>query len=135
MRLPNTEAGSSAHRNDLGAAAVEFALVSVLLLIVVVGMVAMGQAYAAKLAVTHAAREGARMAAVNKYDASYVRAQAAPLAPASVTVSKVEGMDSYGKYVQVTVDGRVDVWFLQADWSRRSGNIRVSSTARMKSEF
>lgn len=122
-------------REDAGAAAVEFALVSVLLLMMIVGIVEFGRLYSAKLAVTHAAREGARQAAVDRYDASYVKSQAAPLPPAAVTVARSLGTDTYGKYVLVTVSAPVRVGFLATDWRLDRGTVTVTSSARMKAEY
>lgn len=122
-------------RGDAGAAAVEFALVSVLLLMMIIGIVEFGRLYSAKLAVTHAAREGARQAAVNRYDESYVKSQAAPLPAASVTVARSTGADSYGRFVLVTVSAPVSVGFLGTDWELDHGTVTVSSSARMKAEY
>lgn len=49
---------------DRGAAAVEFALVSVLLLLLLFGIIGFGLALYRQQAASHAAREGARLAAV-----------------------------------------------------------------------
>ena len=65
--------------DDSGASALEFALVVPFLIMLLVGMLEFGFIFQAQLAVTHAAREGARMAAVNKWDASVVEARAFPL--------------------------------------------------------
>lgn len=51
-------------RDDHGAAAVEFALVIPLMLTLLLGIVDFGFAFSAKIAVTQAAREGARVLAV-----------------------------------------------------------------------
>jgi Flp pilus assembly protein TadG len=52
------------HRPDRGAAAVEFALVLVPLLLIVFGMVDFGRAYFYKVTVANAAHEGARASAL-----------------------------------------------------------------------
>ena len=122
--------------SDRGAAAVEFALVCVLLLMLVVGMVEIGRLYSAQLAVTHAAREGARSAAVGHFDAAYVKQQALPLNAGSISVSESEGTDSNGdKYVQVTVSYPVTIAFVSTNWSRTPRTVTVSSSARMRAEF
>ena len=51
-------------RNERGAAAVEFALVLPILIVVLFGIVEFGRAYNAQITLTHAAREGARALAV-----------------------------------------------------------------------
>ncbi len=52
------------HADDRGAAAVEFALVLPLLLLVVFGLVDFGRAYNMQIMLTQAAREGVRVAAL-----------------------------------------------------------------------
>ncbi|WP_344125586.1 TadE family protein [Luedemannella flava] len=54
-------------RRDRGAAAVEFALVLPVLLILVFGIIDFGRMLNAKITLTQAAREGARAAAVSSY--------------------------------------------------------------------
>jgi Flp pilus assembly protein TadG len=75
---------------DRGAAAVEFALVLPLLLLLVFGIIDFGRALNAQLTLTQAAREGVRLAALG-YPAADVQAQAQAAAPAlsgvSVTVA------------------------------------------------
>lgn len=53
--------------SDSGAAAVEFALVMILLVILVMGMIAIAMLYQVQISLTHAAREGARLASVKDY--------------------------------------------------------------------
>lgn len=75
---------------DRGAAAVEFALVLPLLLLLVFGIIDFGRALNAQLTLTQAAREGVRLAALGYPDAN-VQAQAQAAAPelsgVSVTVA------------------------------------------------
>jgi hypothetical protein len=51
-------------RGDEGASALEFAIVVPILLLLLFGMLEFGLIFQAQLAVTHAAREGARLAVV-----------------------------------------------------------------------
>ena len=75
----------SADRRDRGAAAVEFALVLPLLLLVVCGIVDFGRAYNAQVTLTQAAREGARLAALNQPDVvSRTQSAAFPLTDVGV---------------------------------------------------
>lgn len=125
-----------APRGDSGAAAVEFALVCVLVLMLVIGMVELGRLYASQLAVTHAAREGARAAAVGHFSVGYVQQQAMPLGPSGLSVSESQGTDGNGdKFVQVTVAYPVSISLLNNRWVRSARTITVSSTARMRAEF
>jgi hypothetical protein len=80
----------SAGRNprDRGAAAVEFALVLPLLLLIVFGIIDFGRALNAQITLTEAAREGARLAALGE-PGVVARTQAAAigLSPVNVTVT------------------------------------------------
>lgn len=64
---------------EKGAAAIEFALVLPLLVLLIFGIVEFARAYNVYLSVTHAAREGARLAAVDKFDVAEVEKRAYPL--------------------------------------------------------
>lgn len=54
-----------ARQNERGSAAVEFALVLPVLLLLVMGIIEFGHAYNAQLTVTQAAREGVRVMAIS----------------------------------------------------------------------
>jgi Flp pilus assembly protein TadG len=69
-------------REDRGQATVEFALILPLLVICIAGIVWVGQVIALQLQLEHAAREGARAAAVEPENA---------MAVASTAVSRVAG--------------------------------------------
>jgi Flp pilus assembly protein TadG len=71
MRAASSKVG------DRGAAAVEFALVLPLLLILIFGIIDFGRMLNAKITLTEAAREGARAAALVGTDAGADRARAA----------------------------------------------------------
>jgi Flp pilus assembly protein TadG len=71
---------------DHGAAAVEFALVVPLLLLLVFGLVDFGRAYNAKITLAQAAREGARLVALGQANVvSRTQSAASPLTPVTVT--------------------------------------------------
>ena len=55
-------------RNEKGASAVEFALVLPIFVMLIFGIFQFGIAFNNWIAITHAAREGARLAAVGHYD-------------------------------------------------------------------
>jgi Flp pilus assembly protein TadG len=81
-RQPQAGAG------DRGAAAVEFALLLPVLLLVVFGIIDFGRALNAQITLTQAAREGARLAAVGQPAAAVVaRTQAAATTLTGVTVA------------------------------------------------
>ncbi len=73
---------------DRGAAAVEFALVLPLLLLIVFGIIDFGRALNAQITLTQAAREGARLAALGQPDVvSQTQAAATGLSPVGVSVT------------------------------------------------
>lgn len=73
---------------DRGAAAVEFALLVPLLLLIVFGIIDFGRALNAQITLTQAAREGARLAAVGQPNvAARTQAAAIGLSPVSVSVT------------------------------------------------
>ena len=60
-------------RSDRGAAAVEFAIVVLPLIVLVMGIIDFGRGFSEQLALTSAAREGARVMAVQPHSASAAR--------------------------------------------------------------
>jgi len=73
---------------DRGAAAVEFALVFPLLLLIIFGIIDSGRALSAQVTLTEAAREGARLAAVGQPNVVGRTQAAAPgLNPVNVVVT------------------------------------------------
>jgi Flp pilus assembly protein TadG len=62
---------ASALRSEDGAAAVEFALISTLLFLILFGIIEFGQAYSQYQVFQGAAREGGRVAAVSASDPSF----------------------------------------------------------------
>jgi Flp pilus assembly pilin Flp len=82
----------SAH-SDRGAAAVEFALLLPLLVLIVFGMIDFGRAINAQITLTQAAREGARALALGQ-STYQSRAQTAALGLSGVTVTPLP--DSLG---------------------------------------
>jgi hypothetical protein len=85
-----------------GASTVEFALIAPMLFMLIFGLFQFGIAYNNWLAITHAAREGARLAAVGKYSEQVVRSRAYPVQPDSVTLAYPLGQ-THGQPVQVKV--------------------------------
>jgi Flp pilus assembly protein TadG len=81
-RRPGNGAG------DRGAAAVEFALVLPMLLLLVFGLIDLGRAINAQITLTQAARVGARMAALSESNvATQTQAAATGLSGVTVTVT------------------------------------------------
>ena len=92
-------------RNEKGASAVEFALVLPIFISVIFGIFQFGIAFNNWIAITHAAREGARLAAVGQYDEQRVRDSAPSVAIESISVSGQDG--AVGDPVTVIVAGNV----------------------------
>ena len=116
------------HHSDRGSAAVEFALVLPLLVMLLFGIIQFGFVYNAYITVTHAAREGARMAAVGAFDTAAVKADTVPLDQSKVNVTGPTLVSS--DYYQVTVayTYTLDIPF----W--KTQNLNLTSTARMRRE-
>lgn len=92
-------------RNEKGASAVEFALVLPIFIMLVFGIFQFGIAFNNWIAITHAAREGARLAVVGQYDEQRVRDSAPSVAIESISVSGQDG--AVGDPVTVIVAGNV----------------------------
>lgn len=114
---------------DSGAAALEFALVVPILLLLVMGIIEFGFLFQGQLAVTHAAREGARLAAVGRYDAGEVASRAFPLVPVIVTAPNPPSAAASGDPITVTVTYGYDWRVLPIP-----GTVQLQGTAVMRRE-
>ena len=116
-------------KNEKGASAVEFALVLPIFIMLVFGIFQFGIAFNNWIAITHAAREGARLAVVGQYDEQRVIDSAPSVDIQSISVSGQEG--SVGSPVTVTVTGNVlNIEIpLAGSWP-----VRLTSTAVMRLE-
>lgn len=85
--MDRRSSGAAAPR-DRGAAAVEFALLLPVLLLIVFGIIDFGRALNAQITLTQAAREGARLAALGEPNVvSRTQAAATGLSPVAVAVT------------------------------------------------
>ena len=112
-----------------GAAAVEFALVFPFLVMVLFGIFQFGIAYNNWIALTHAAREGARLAAVGEFEEQRVLDSAPSVNITSVNASGIGG--DIGEPVTVTVRG--DVLDIQIPFIGH-WPVQLESTATMRLE-
>jgi Flp pilus assembly protein TadG len=87
-------------RSDSGAAAVEFALLAPLLLLLVFGLVDFSRGFNAQVTVTHAAREGVRVQALGGTPAEVTTTTQNAAAP--VTVAVTPGACNAGQPTSVT---------------------------------
>lgn len=101
----NFQKSKSKLRNEKGTSAIEFALVLPIFVSIVFGIFQFGIAFNNWIAITHAAREGARLAAVGQYNEQRVRDSAPSVQIQSILVSGQGG--SVGSPVTVTVTGNV----------------------------
>ncbi len=115
---------------SIGATAVELALVLPVLIMVLFGIFQFGIAFNNWIALTHAAREGARLAAVGEFSEKKVRESAPSVEIQSIDVSRLEG--NIGDPVTVTVVGKVlDVQIpFVGNWP-----IQLRSSATMRLEY
>lgn len=135
-------------RRDEGAAAVEFALVSTVLILLLIGIVQFGILFYQWVELTHAAREGVRWASL-EYPAGsvttpgtvrYKAAQSSPglgLTDADIAVSPDDpGIDDVGDPATVTVTHDVPIFtpFMQGLFGTDDGTFQLHSTATMRIE-
>jgi len=92
-------------KNQVGATAVEFALILPILVTILFGIFQFGIAFNNWIALTHASSEGARLASVGDYSAQEVKNRAPSVDILSVTASGIGG--NIGDPVTVTVIGKV----------------------------
>jgi len=121
-------------KNERGASAVEFALILPILVILIFGIFEFGIAYNNYIAITHAAREGARLAAVAE-DETFIEEEIIKRAPTvEIETITIDGL--YGKVgmpVTVNVIGKViniDIPFL----APKSILLTSSATLRIENE-
>jgi Flp pilus assembly protein TadG len=92
-------------KNEKGAAAVEFALILPILVIIVFGIFQFGIAFNNWISLTHAAREGVRLASVGQYTAQKVRDSAPSVQIQTINVTGLSG--KIGDPITVQVVGNV----------------------------
>ena len=122
---------------EKGASAVEFAIILPVLIMLVFGIIQFGLAFNKYIALTHAAREGARLAAVGIYeeDPIYfeqaVRDSAPTVEIETITVENPEDI-RIGNPVAVTVKGKI--FFIDIPMAGRWGPIELTGKATMRRE-
>lgn len=127
--IKSTKTGKSSIYSQRGATAVEFALVFPLLVMILFGIFQFGIAYNNWIALTHAAREGARLASVGEYTAQRVRDSAPSVNITSINTTGIGG--NIGDPVTVTVRG--DVLDIQIPFIGH-WPVQLESTATMRLE-
>ncbi len=89
--------------DDRGASTVEFALIVPVLIMLIFAIFQFGMAFGDHLVITHAAREGARLAAVGKFNEQEVRERAYPVDVTSIVVD-YPSSETHGEPVEVRVE-------------------------------
>ena len=96
-------------KNSTGAAFVELAIIIPVLLLLIVGIVEFGWIYSGYITLTGAAREGARVAAVNGdyQDAIDEHVKSQPML--SITSTQISGGENQGDDITVVLKGNVNL--------------------------
>lgn len=122
---------------ERGASAVEFAIILPILIMLIFGIIQFGIAFNKYIAVTHAVREGVRLAAVGLYEdpdfdfEQAVRDSAPTIEIDTITVENPEGLE-IGNPVVVTVT--VEIFFIDIPMAGRWGPIQLTGQATMRRE-
>jgi Flp pilus assembly protein TadG len=94
-------------KKEKGASAVEFALILPVFILLIFAILQFGIVFTNWIAITYAAREGARLAAVDEFDEAVVRERVPSAKIESITVEGLEGDSEIGDPVTVNVTGQV----------------------------
>lgn len=116
-------------RSDRGATALEFGIVVPILILLLLGIVEFGVVFQHKLALTHAAREGARMASVNKWNEASVKQAAFPIVPTVTVTPNPPSTAAMGTPITVVLTYNYDWKLLPIP-----GTIQLQSRAVMRRE-
>lgn len=98
-------------KSERGASALEFGLVIPVLIFMLFGIVEFGVLFQNKLALTHAAREGARMAATGQWNETTVKSIAYPITPTVVVTPSPPSTAARGQAITVVLSYNYD-WIL-----------------------
>ena len=110
MSPRRTRAASARRHDDEGLAAVEFALVLPILVVVLFGIIVTGLLFVGRMQVQAAAREGARAGAiVSGQGCSAARQQLSSFSSSAITCTEVRDCTTTGSRVQVHVVETVSV--------------------------
>jgi len=122
---------------ERGASAVEFAIILPVLIMLVFGIVQFGVAFNKYISLTHAAREGARLAAVGAYEedpAAFeqkVRDSAPSVEIEDIDVENPDGI-RIGNPVRIVLKG--EIFFIDIPFAGRWGPIELTGQATMRRE-
>lgn len=134
MKIPIFKKLNRNIQEERGASSVEFALILPLLLLIIFGIIEFGMAYHSYLAITHAAREGARLASVNRYSEADVIARTDLSGNVTVSANPHGGNTGDPVSVTVTYEHPMITGYLSAMIPGFPSTITMSSTAEMRLE-
>jgi len=122
---------------EKGSNVVEFAIILPILIMLILGIVEFGIAYNNYIALTHAAREGARLAAVGLHEEDPAAFEQAVIESApSVNIANIDvdypGGTEIGDPVRVTVEG--EIFFIDIPFAGRWGPIELKGQATLRKE-
>jgi hypothetical protein len=126
------------HDNEKGASAVEFAIILPVLIMIVFGIFQFGFAFNKYISLTHAAREGARLAAVGLYEENSaefeqrVRDSIPIVEIETITVENPPEGIKIGSPVKVTLKG--EIFFIDIPMAGRWGPIELTAEATLRRE-
>jgi hypothetical protein len=124
-------------QSDKGASAVEFVLVFPILIMLLFAIFQFGLAFSKYVSLTHAAREGARLAAVGLYEEDpadfeqRVRNSSPAVEIETIDVESPEGT-RIGSPVEVTLKG--EIFFIDIPMAGRWGPVELTASAAMRRE-
>jgi len=130
LRFDGWRVSAGSGRRDSGAAALEFALILPALVLLTLGIIEFGFLFQNQLALTHAAREGARMAAIGTWNQAEVAQRALPTTPVITTNPTPVSSAVRGQAVTVTLRHQYD-WMLLPF----PGTITLRGEATMRREW
>jgi Flp pilus assembly pilin Flp len=143
---PTRRLGPVSWRDERGAAAVEFALILPVIIMLLFGIIELGRAWNVKQVLTDAAREGARVAAVN--NSILPAGDIDPLVRTTVMqAAQRAGLDTDPDVLEITLSGIgggpnapavVDLQYnyepLFGTWVLKSGTVPLGSRFAMRNE-
>lgn len=74
-------------KGERGAVAIEFAIIFPVMILIVMGIIEFASFFNAQLAITHASREGARLASIGLWDEAEIRQRAFPVQNITITTT------------------------------------------------
>ena len=134
---------SDSRYRENGAAAVELAVVLPVLILILLGIIQFGFILNGQITLTHAAREGARLAVINGDNDQAVKQRVKDSSVAlllklnEVVIDRPSNTDNENDrdWIKVTVSGSVSLIVPLPDKILEGGSIKLSSESIMRAEY